>query len=79
MEYVNQRIHSSVLDGIVNLPENLKNQTVEILIMPEFVNFKSNQKVESLFGSLSRYADNSLQISENEAFEIAMKEKYGNR
>jgi hypothetical protein len=53
MEYVHQTIGSSALDGIIELPPNLRNRSVQVIVLPAESNApKAEPKREIQFGFL---------------------------
>lgn len=71
--------NSDVLDGIFDLPENLKNKKVVITISA-YNNIKDQDipRVKSLRGSLAKYKDTSLRNEEDRAWAMAMQDKHEN-
>ena len=71
--------NSDVLDGIFDLPENLKNKKVVITISA-YNNIKDQDipRVQSLRGSLAKYKDTSLRNEEDRAWAMAMQDKHEN-
>ena len=79
MDYVRQTIDSRLLDKL-QLPRNLRNRKVEIIIMPaKEDNINGKQPVEELIGVLHEYADPELIHMEKEAWAKAAENKYAGR
>ena len=62
-----ERLSSPVKVIIVSLHENIDDKV------------QSKQSSSDGFGSLSKYANPSLRMKEDNAWELAMREKYGSR
>ncbi|MBQ3921876.1 MAG: hypothetical protein II707_01170 [Spirochaetales bacterium] len=60
---------------------NIKpNQKITITVLDDFMPQNDRaERVESLFGSLHRYANPALREKEDTAWEMAVEEKYGLR
>lgn len=58
--------------------EKYKGQKVEITITIQPVEAKKHKTRKSLYGMFKQYADPELQDKEDQAWELAMKEKHGN-
>jgi hypothetical protein len=79
MAYVRQTINSEKLSGIIDIPESLAHQTVEVLILPFEENaFEENLEGsgKSAFGCLARYANPDLIVKERDAWQNAARDKH---
>lgn len=76
MNYVRKVTNSDVLANVIDLPKELKNRKVEIIIIPYD---NSNEVVQkNMKGALAKYKNPSLQVNENEAWPSAVVEKHEN-
>jgi hypothetical protein len=78
MEYLRKTVHSKLLEKLFDLPENLKNRQVEVIILPFDENKKKNKPQISLGGRLNQYANPSLIPLEESAWQKAVEKKYEN-
>jgi hypothetical protein len=79
MAYVRQTINSEKLSGIIDIPESLAHQTVEVLILPFEENaFEKNLEGsgKSTFGCLARHANPDLIVKERGAWQNAAGDKH---
>jgi hypothetical protein len=78
MSYIRKITNSDELSKIIDIPEDLKNKKVEVIILPydENNNKKTNKK--SLQGSLKKYKNEELIKEENTIWEKVVKDKYEN-
>lgn len=78
MNFVRKVTHSDALKHIVDLPENLRNQNVELIILP--LQDPASDQVyisgSSVRGALKQFANSNLQQHEKEAWIKGMQEKY---
>lgn len=74
MDFVRTVINSNLLNRIINLPDNLKDKMVEVLILP----IEEEKKEKSLKGALSRYKNTELIEKEGEVWNLLVKEKNEN-
>jgi len=79
VEYLREIVNSNTLTGVFNLPANLLNRRVEVVISPADDIKISMQQPKSLRGCLSKYANPELTHLENGAWVEAVGEKYANR
>lgn len=81
MKFVRRVANSDVLANIIDIPEELRNKKVEIIILPyenmESVDLKE-QKKKRVRGALAKYRNKKLQEKENEAWANAAVEKHEN-
>ncbi|HBI72825.1 MAG TPA: hypothetical protein DDY59_06530 [Lachnospiraceae bacterium] len=82
MNFVRKIADSNILANVIDIPENLKNRTVEILIFP-YENQKNikesiDPKPKRAKGSLAKYRNPELQKLENEAWVKAAVDKHEN-
>ncbi len=78
MQYISQVVNSSELENIINLPLEYKNRKVEVFVVPTIEPQTIESSSNSLYGTLSKYGKADLKSLEKDAWELAMKEKYGN-
>ena len=81
MRFVRKIANSDMLADIIDIPEELRNKQVEIIILPyedpENKNIKED-KGKNARGILERYKNERLQEKENEAWANAVVEKHEN-
>jgi hypothetical protein len=81
MNFVRKVANSNILARIIDLPENLRNKKVEILVFPyDNVNAEDKlaQKPKRARGLLERYKNKDLQDLENGAWAKAVLDEYEN-
>ncbi|MDD2443207.1 MAG: hypothetical protein PHS52_01740 [Desulfotomaculaceae bacterium] len=81
MNFVRKVANSNILASIIDIPENLKNRKVEILIFPyenEHVEASVGEKPKRARGLLERYKNKELQALESGAWARATVDKYEN-
>ncbi|MBE6082481.1 MAG: hypothetical protein E7205_07325 [Tissierellaceae bacterium] len=79
MNFIRKITNSDVLADIIDIPKELRNRKVEIIILPyENENNSDIFKKKSLRGALAKYKNEELQKKENEAWISAVAEKYEN-
>ena len=81
MDFVRKVANSNILANIIDIPENLKNRKVEILIFPyknEHIEASADQKPKKARGLLERYKNKELQALESGAWARAAVDKYEN-
>lgn len=76
MEFLRVVKNSNDLEKVINIPKELINRKVEVIILPyedkeEFVNVEK----KSIRGALSKYKNVELQFQESEAWSRAVIEK----
>ncbi|WP_347488086.1 hypothetical protein ABDB91_12720 [Desulfoscipio sp. XC116] len=79
MNFVRKIVNSNILASIIDIPENLKNRKVEILISPyenEHVEASIGQKTKKARGLLERYKNKELQALESGVWARAAVDKY---
>ena len=74
MNFIRKIIDSDSLDSIVDLPPELKNRRVEVIVLP--VEEDNNQANKSLRGILNKYADSELRKKEKVAWQMRVAENY---
>lgn len=82
MDFVRKITNSDTLKHIVDLPESLQNQDVELIILPLNNDSLVKQvppRTYSARGSLRQYANPDLLRHEQLAWEKGVKEKYEHR
>jgi hypothetical protein len=80
VNYVRQTIDSEKLSGIIDLPASLEHQIVEVLVLPlesDFFAGRRRESIKSAFGCLARYAKPDLIEKEYDAWQNAVRDKYG--
>lgn len=79
MDSMKKVANSSILDGIFDIPENLKNKKVVITISSyNDIEDKDIPRVKKLKGALSKYKNKNLIEQEEEAWGMAVQEKHEN-
>lgn len=81
MNFVRKVANSNILASIIDIPENLKNRKVEILIFPyegERVEASIGQKTKSARDLLERYKDKELQALESGVWARVAVDRYEN-
>jgi hypothetical protein len=88
VEYVRKTVDSKIFEGLLDLPKGLKDRKVEVIILP-FDDGSGNNagnsaengagKKKSADGIFSQYANPSLVPLEQDAWGLAVEEKYENR
>lgn len=79
MAIIKKVANSDVLDGIFDIPENLKNKKVIVTIKSyDEIEDEDVPKLKNLRGSLSKYKNDSLREKEDDAWAMAVKDKYDN-
>lgn len=77
MDSIKKVANSNILDGIFDIPENLKNKKVVITISPyNDIEDKDIPTIKNLRGSLSKYKNDSLREEEVNAWAMAVREKH---
>lgn len=74
MNSIRKVANSDILDGILDIPENLKNRKVVITISA----YEDISKGKSLRGSLAKYKNDNLRKEEDNAWAMAVFEKHEN-
>ncbi|MCK8824320.1 hypothetical protein [Fuchsiella alkaliacetigena] len=74
MNFIRKIIDSDSLDSIVDLPPELKNRRVEVIVLP--VEEDNSQANKSLRGILNKYADSELRKKEKGAWQMRVAENY---
>ncbi|MCF6462202.1 hypothetical protein [Clostridium sp. Cult1] len=79
MNFVRKIANSDVLADIIDIPKELRNKKVEIIILPyENTNSLDVLKKKSLRGALAKYKNEELQDKEKGAWANAVVEKHEN-
>ena len=78
MQYISQIVNSSELENIISLPLEYRNKKVEVFVVPMIESQIFEVSTNSLYGILSKYGKADLKPLEKDAWELAMKAKYGN-
>jgi len=81
LNFVRKVANSNILASIIDIPENLRNKKVEILIFPyENLDSEANidQKPKKARGLLEKYRNKDLQDVENGAWAKAVVDKHEN-
>ncbi len=82
MDFFRFVTNSDQLKDIVQLPERLLHQQLEVIILPVGDSTRdsgNSQKHFAARGSLSKYANEQLRSDESEAWHKAVEEKYDHR
>jgi hypothetical protein len=82
MDIVRFVTNSDHLKEIVQLPENMLHQQLEVIILPVGDSTRgsgNSQKHFAARGSLSKYANEQFRSVESEAWHKAVEEKYDHR
>jgi hypothetical protein len=82
MNFIRKITNSDALKHIVDLPDNLRNQDVELIILPLGDHSPSKQALPSSYaarGSLKQYANADLIQYEQDAWEKGVQEKHEHR
>jgi hypothetical protein len=81
MNFIRKVANSNILVDVIDLPENLRNREVEILIFP-FENKNTNERIDrnpkSAKGLLEKYKIKDFQNLENGAWAKAVEDQYEN-
>ena len=79
MDTIRKVTNSDILEGIFDIPENLKNKTVLITIRSyDDIKDKDIPRMKNLRGSLSKYKNENLRNEEDNAWATAVREKHDN-
>ena len=80
LKFVREVANSDVLTGIIDIPAELKNKTVEIIVLPYDTEKedKEKQQVNKARGILENYKNERLKDKENEAWGETAVERYEN-
>lgn len=79
MNFVRKVANSDILADIIDIPKELRNKKVEIIILPyENTNNLDTLEKKNLRGALEKYKNEELKEKENEAWANAVAEKYEN-
>ncbi|MDF2923169.1 MAG: hypothetical protein K0R57_2083 [Paenibacillaceae bacterium] len=79
MTFIRKVTNSDALKHIVDLPESLQNQDVELIILPLGDQFPGQQLTPASFaarGALKKYANINLVQYEQDAWEKGVQEKH---
>jgi hypothetical protein len=63
--------------SVMNIPNELRNTRVEVIILPFQPVSHPVKSAESMLGCLKEYANPALEEKEKSAWELHVKEKYG--
>lgn len=81
MKFVRTIANSNILVNVLDIPEELRNKKVEIIILPydnsDNLNLKDHNK-KRMFGTLEKYKNKELRNKENEAWANATVENHEN-
>lgn len=78
MKFVRKIANSSVLANIIDIPEELKNKQVEIIVLPYENRDIDKDKGKSVRGILESYKNEKLQEIERDDWTNAVVEKHDN-
>jgi hypothetical protein len=84
MDFFRKVTNSNALKNIIDLPESLWDQDVELIILPIGNDLRSKQLTSTTSsptarGALKQYANLDLMQHEQEAWEMGVKDKYEHR
>ncbi len=82
MSFVRKVANSKILTNIIDIPEDLRNRKVEILILPyEEVDTQKDitHKPKKARGILGKYKNDKLRVMEDIAWTRAVADKHENR
>lgn len=84
MNFVRKITHSDTLKHIVDLPESLRDQDVELIILPLHNSYSDKEQPSYVSGSsvrgmLRQYAKRGLMQNETDAWQKGVKEKHEHR
>ncbi len=71
MNFIRRVANSDILANIIDIPENLRNKKVEILIFPyenEIIEINTRQKPKKARGLLEKFKNKELRVQENGAW-----------
>ncbi|KYO66124.1 hypothetical protein [Thermovenabulum gondwanense] len=75
MNFIKTVINSNKLSGIIDIPNELKNKVVEVIILP-LADAPENKNIRKLKGALKKYKNPELINLEKEAWQKAVEEKH---
>jgi hypothetical protein len=78
LEAIRKIIDSELLESFMELPEQMTNCKVEIIVLPVSKTETHVSNTHSMKGFLKNYANPALIEQEKTAWEINVKEKYDN-
>ena len=79
MDYVRVIKNSEEIAKIIDIPKELRNRKVEIIILPyDNADASNKPKAKNMRGVFEKYKNETLQKSENEIWSKAMVEKHEN-
>ncbi len=78
MEFVRVIKNGDELAKVIDMPKELRNRKVEVIIFPYQDREDIKDEKRSLKGALSKYKNEALQSKEGEAWLNAVVEKYEN-
>lgn len=77
MKFARKIVDSNMLNDIIDIPEELRNRRVEIIVLPyedmEQIDLKAEKK-GNVRGALAKYRNEKLLEKENEAWQNAVVE-----
>ncbi|WP_027339021.1 hypothetical protein [Halonatronum saccharophilum] len=76
MNFIRKIIDSNSIATIMDLPVELKNKKVEVIVLPVDDDPKEKKNTKSLKGILNKYSNPDLIKEEEEAWQMAVEEKY---
>lgn len=79
MSFYRKIIDSDLLNNIIDLPAQLKNKQIEMILLPITDNTPLSKNNKGARGMLEKYKDVSLLKQEGTAWGDAIEEKYENR
>lgn len=79
MDYLRKTVDSSELSSVFDLPVELRNRKVEVIILPLESGRGKKPHIKSAKGCLKKYANPTLISEESGAWARAAEEKYADR
>lgn len=78
MLYYSEVINSRELENIINIPSELKNRDVELIILPTHSPVINNSNTKSMYGILKKFNNPDLIEHEKTAWLNSVVERNGN-
>lgn len=78
MNFISETINSSELVSVINIPNELLNQEVEIVLIPKKSTKSNTTESKSMYGILNKFANSELRKLEKDAWLNAVRKSNGN-
>ena len=78
MNYLSETINSSVLVNLMNIPNELLNQEVEIVLIPKRQVNTNKKENKSMYGILNKFSNSELRKLEKNAWINEVRKNNGN-